>query len=148
MKLRTFMFIGVGAAAAYFLDPEKGTQRRQVAQERMNGIMGKASSQAQEIQRQTGVNPSKVVQKISGGAQTPVPESDYATLAEKVKTELFSDPDVKGHINVDAEQGIVFLRGALTSRQKIEEVVAKTRGVAGVKDVKNLLHTPTTAAKA
>jgi gas vesicle protein len=67
MKLRTLVFIGLGAAAAYFFDPQKGPERRRVAQEQLNTMMGKASRQAEEIQRQTGVDPSRVIQKVGSG---------------------------------------------------------------------------------
>jgi osmotically-inducible protein OsmY len=147
MRLRTFVALGLGAAAAYFLDPEKGPQRRQMARSRAQSLMQQGSSQAQEMGRQAGISqPSDVIRKVGGGKPS-VAESDYATLSEKVKTELFSDHEVKGQINVDAEEGVIYLRGELPTQAKIDEVIKKTRLVEGVKDVRNHIHTPSGAAR-
>lgn len=70
-------------------------------------------------------------------------EYDDWTLKAKVETELFRDEhDVKGAVNVNAQEGVVQLRGELPSRDLIEALVARTRRIQGVKDVENLLHTP------
>jgi BON domain len=72
---------------------------------------------------------------------------DDWTLKAKVESELFRDEhEVKGVINVNAQQGIVQLRGELPSRDLIEALVARTRRIHGVRDVENLLHTSGTEA--
>ena len=72
---------------------------------------------------------------------------DDGTLKAKVESELFRDEhEVKGQINVNAQEGIVQLRGQLPSRDLIEALVDRTRKIHGVKDVENLLHTPGTEA--
>jgi osmotically-inducible protein OsmY len=68
---------------------------------------------------------------------------DDATLAQKVMTELFRDQHVpKGAINVNAENGVVLLRGEIEEPAMIVEIVAKTRRIRGVADVENLMHLP------
>ncbi|MGI9112758.1 MAG: BON domain-containing protein [Gaiellaceae bacterium] len=72
---------------------------------------------------------------------------DDGTLKAKVESELFRDEhEVKGAINVNAQEGIVQLRGELPSRDLIEALVERTRKIHGVKDVENLLHTAGTEA--
>jgi len=72
---------------------------------------------------------------------------DDGTLKAKVESELFRDEhEVKGAINVNAQEGIVQLRGELPSRDLIEALVERTRKIHGVKDVENLLHTTGTEA--
>jgi osmotically-inducible protein OsmY len=74
-------------------------------------------------------------------------EFDDVTLARKVETKLFRDPDVpKGDINVNAVDGVVYLRGQVPSPQQIDRLEDKARRVQGVRDVANLLHIPTTPA--
>jgi osmotically-inducible protein OsmY len=69
------------------------------------------------------------------------------TLARKVETEIFRDPEVpKGQIDVNAEGGVVILRGEVERPELIKDLEEKTRSVQGVKDVENLLHTPDTEA--
>ena len=78
---------------------------------------------------------------FSGASSAP----DYndATLAQKVMTELFRDPHVpKGAINVNAENGVVLLRGEIEEPAMIVEIVARTRRIRGVADVENLMHLP------
>src|SRR5687768_2528176 len=66
---------------------------------------------------------------------------DDWTLKAKVETELFRDEhEVKGAVNVNAQQGIVQLRGQLPSRDLIEALVERTRKIHGVRDVENLMH--------
>jgi hypothetical protein len=72
---------------------------------------------------------------------------DDATLKDKVESELFRDEhEVKGAVNVNAQEGIVQLRGQLPSQDLIDALVERTRKIHGVRDVENLLHTPGTEA--
>jgi hypothetical protein len=72
---------------------------------------------------------------------------DDATLKDKVESELFRDEhEVKGAVNVNAQEGIVQLRGQLPSQDLIDSLVDRTRKIHGVRDVENLLHTPGTEA--
>ena len=45
-------------------------------------------------------------------------------------------------MNVNAQHGVVQLRGQVESPQLIDELVARTRSVQGVREVENLLHLP------
>ena len=55
---------GVGAAASYFFDKDKGEERRAQAKEKANGLMGKASAggswQAQTERSANGFEPTVV----------------------------------------------------------------------------------------
>ena len=71
------------------------------------------------------------------------PEYDDVTLARKVESEIFRDVWVpKGQINVNAENGVVVLRGEVNQLEMVRDLEEKARKVQGVKDVENLLHTP------
>lgn len=68
-------------------------------------------------------------------------------LAQKVESEVFRDTDVaKGNINVNVEGGVVYLRGEVTDRAIMDQLVARARDVDGVRGVENLLHLPSEAA--
>lgn len=72
---------------------------------------------------------------------------DDWTLKAKVESELFrSEHEVKGAVSVNAQEGVVQLRGELPSRDLIDTLVEHTRRIHGVKDVENLLHVPGTPA--
>jgi osmotically-inducible protein OsmY len=89
-----------------------------------------------------------VVGRARGLASGLLPRQyDDTTLKAKVETELFrGEHEVKGAVDVNAQQGVVQLRGELPSRDLIDTLVERTRRIHGVKDVENLLHTPGTPA--
>ena len=63
------------------------------------------------------------------------------TLAHKVESILFRNRDVpKGQININAEEGVVFLRGQVDRPELVGELEARVRAVKGVRAVENLLH--------
>ena len=62
------------------------------------------------------------------------------TLTARVKAALLADPDVKGlQIDVDSNDGVVTLSGALDRAANVERAQALARGVEGVKSVENRL---------
>lgn len=89
-----------------------------------------------------------VLGKLRGLVSSARPKSyDDSTLKAKVESELFRDEhEVKGAVNVNAQAGVVQLRGELPSRDLIDALVERTRKIHGVKDVENLLHTTGTPA--
>jgi osmotically-inducible protein OsmY len=75
------------------------------------------------------------------------PPADDITLAHKVETEIFRPSDApKGTVNVNAVDGVVFLRGVAESSKQIRELESKVEAIPGVREVKNLLHLPGTPA--
>ena len=115
--MRRFVFAGaLGAALAYFFDPDNGRKRRKQA-------IGHAAQRASQVGRKS--------------------QPDDATLADKVKSEIFRGADVpKGQINVNVEDGVVYLRGELEQPDLIDDLGAQARKVQGVLAVENLLHVP------
>ena len=106
----------IAAAVAYLRD----TRRRSIALGRSKGLLARG--------------------RRTVGGQGAI---DDVTLAHKVETEIFRDRDApKGTVDVNAQGGVVQLRGEVERSDLIEELVEKTRSVEGVKDVENLLHAP------
>jgi BON domain len=89
-----------------------------------------------------------LVGKLHGKASRLFPKQyDDATLKDKVESELFRDEhEVKGAININAQEGIVQLRGQVPSQDLIDALVDRTQKIQGVREVENLLHTPGTEA--
>jgi osmotically-inducible protein OsmY len=72
---------------------------------------------------------------------------DDQTLVDRVESEIFRDRnEVKGKVNINAEEGVVVLRGELDSQDLIDDLVNAVRDVDGVRNVENLLHLPGTEA--
>ena len=136
----------VGAALAYLFDPQGGRRRRAVLRDRTAAVVRRSGRRTVGAGRAVAAEAYGVSQKVQHLREEPK-DYDDATLAQKVQSEIFRDPDVpKGQINVNAEDGVVVLRGEVERPELMEELVARTRKVQGVRDVQNLLHLPGTPA--
>src|SRR5256886_9334297 len=135
-----FVFAGaIGAALAYFFDPDNGRRRRKEAIKRTAKKFRQAGQQAQGV----GAQASGLKEKATHLKEQEKPQPDDVTLARKVETEIFRDADVpKGKINVNVEDGVVYLRGELEQRDLITDLEKQAKKVQGVLAVENLLHVP------
>jgi len=131
-----------GAFAAFLLDPQRGKARR--AQ-----LRDQAAAAARRVGRRTERAGRLVTSRVSGARQalgrreTDASPPNDATLAEKVESELFRDPSIpKGSININAEAGIVVLRGEVGSEDEVKRIESAVRRIPGVWEVRNLLHLP------
>ena len=110
--------VGLGAALTYFFNPMEGQRRRAKVAGRIRALMARAE-------------------------EGPKPQPDDVTLAHMVESELFRDEQVpKGQINVNAENGKVYLRGEVGQQEMIRDLEERARSIHGVQEVENLLHLP------
>jgi osmotically-inducible protein OsmY len=143
-RMVTFLLgAAAGAAAGYFLDPSSGARRRHQTRDQ---ALSKARKGKHEATRQAHYAAGKAqgaVHKVTPHGQTePV---DDVTLAHKVESEIFRAPDApKGRVSVNAENGVVFLRGEIDDPRWIARFGEDAARVSGVAAVRNLLHTPVT----
>jgi osmotically-inducible protein OsmY len=137
----------MGAALAYFFDPETGNRRRSMTRDRALAFFRRTGHQAGRAGQAAKSQAYGVTQKADQLKERTKEEPDDATLAHKVETELFRDADVpKGDINVNAENGVVYLRGQVADEGLAETLGKSARKIQGVREVENLLHTPGTPA--
>jgi osmotically-inducible protein OsmY len=137
-----------GAAAQYFLDGQAGRRRRHTARDQAVAV---ARRQARDAVSKVDYAAGQA--KGAAASMKPTPSDDRklaalggAALARKVETEIFRAADApKGKVDVNVEQGVVFLRGEV-ERDWIERLQHDAEQVAGVKAVRNLLHPPGTPA--
>jgi osmotically-inducible protein OsmY len=137
----------LGAAAAYFLDPELGRRRRHVGRDRMARALRR---RARRFERQARYEAGKAVGLAHRLTSHPEPfEYDDVSLVRRVETGLFRDRSLpKGSISINADRGIVVLRGQLESATDIAEIEQRVRDMPGVRGVENLLHLAGTPAPA
>jgi osmotically-inducible protein OsmY len=134
--------IVVGIAVMYFLDPSQGRRRRHMSRDRALKLVRRTRREAARKARYAEGVAEGRLHEVTGDGM-PRPQPDDITLARKVESEIFRDADApKGSVNVNAEHGIVYLRGQAGSREWMERLIAAAEGVEGVKDVKNMLHVP------
>jgi osmotically-inducible protein OsmY len=136
----------LGALLAYFFDPNNGTRRRHTLRDRTAGFFRSTGRQASRAGRGVAAEAYGVSQKVQHLKEEPKTFDD-ATLADKIRSEVFRGPDVpKGQVNVNVQDGVVQLRGEVPRPELIDDLVAQTRKVQGVREVENLLHLPGTQA--
>jgi hypothetical protein len=146
-RLRTLVTGGaLGAAIAYFFDPDRGKGRRTRARDWTAGRVRRAGRKAERLGRRTGAEVYGTVQKATHVGQGD-PDPDDVTLKHKVETELFGRAGFpKGDILIDVTEGVVALRGQVSRPDEVKDIEARTRRIVGVHEVRNLLHLPKTPA--
>jgi hypothetical protein len=139
--------VGLGAALSYFFDPQQGRGRRAETRDRIAGFFRRRVRQGERLGRGASAQAEGLVQKAKHLQEEPKPQPDDVTLTRKVETEIFRDADVpKGQINVNAENGKIYLRGEVEQPELIKDLEKRARNVQGVQEVENLLHLPGTEA--
>jgi hypothetical protein len=132
----------LGAALAYFLDPDRGRARRMRTRDRLGAALRRFERRGGRAVRRAESNAYGVWQRATHAGSEP-PPADDETLKSKVETELFGRPDVaKGKIVVNVEDGVVVLRGEVKDLGQMTELAHQALKVAGVAGVQNLLHLP------
>jgi len=137
---------GAGALVAYFVDPDRGKRRRNMARDRSYSMMRRFGWNASKTARRAADTAYGIRQEMAHAPE--IHEAlDDATLARKVESEIFRDASIpKGAINVNAEEGVVVLRGQVERPDQILGLEQAVRRIPDVLDVQNFLHLPGEAA--
>ena len=147
MKRLFALGAATGAALAYFFDPETGNRRRSMTRDRVLAFFRRTGRKAGSAGQTVKSQAYGMTQKAAHLKERPKEQPDDATLTAKVETELFRSADVpKGDINVNAENGVVYLRGQVADESLVETLGKSAQKIQGVREVENLLHTPGTPA--
>jgi osmotically-inducible protein OsmY len=135
-----------GASAQYFFDAQAGRRRREAArQQGIGAAKRQANEAAHKLDQAAHQAKGKMASVIPHGSDAHEELGD-AGLARKVESEIFRAADApKGQVAVNAENGVVFLRGEV-ERAWIDRLGSEAEHVGGVKAVRNLLHPPGTPA--
>ncbi len=142
-KPRFLRGVLVGWIAAYFCDPQLGRTRRALARDWARSRARRAARRGERAQRYATATAIGKAQAFKHRREPTKPQPDDATLAHKVESIIFRDHDVpKGQISVNAEDGVVWLRGEVPTQSMIDALVDRTREVGGVRRVESLLHLP------
>jgi hypothetical protein len=136
--------VAVGVALEFFADPRSGRRRRHDLVSRSGGFVRHGLRRAGRGARGVGADARGATLHLLHLRERRK-DYDDVTLAHKVETVLFRDRHVpKGQINVNAENGVVYLRGEAPTPELIDELVERARKIQGVRKVESLLHLPNT----
>ncbi|MFL5887750.1 MAG: BON domain-containing protein [Solirubrobacteraceae bacterium] len=99
-------------------------------------------------QRRAQPRKAQKTRKAAGPQASQAPKDlDDVAIVRKVETVIFRDDSVpKGKIDVNAADGVVWLRGEAKNPEMIKELERQTAAIPEVKRVENLLHLPKTPA--
>ena len=123
--LKKLLFGAAVAGAIAWLAKNKDTAKAYV-----DRYAGKAKGAATSVSPGVGREPAE--ERLNDPA-----------LARKVETEVFRDEELpKGNISVNAEYGVIYLRGEVPSAETMDELAKRARSVDGVRAVENLTHLP------
>lgn len=143
MRGKLLITIAGTGAAAYFLDPDQGKRRRNLAQDRVAAFFRQRARGTERAKRAAGSFAAGLRERAKATVREEPAPGDDVTLKHKIETELFREPDApKGSVNIDVAEGVVTLRGQVDRPEQVRDLEAKARSIAGTRDVQNLLHTP------
>jgi osmotically-inducible protein OsmY len=140
---------GLGALLQYFFDRGAGRRRRNTLRDRIRSKLRRGERRAVTRARRAESRAVGIVRRTLNARHAAKPPADDVALAHHVESELFRRAGVpKGPIDVNAEDGTVFLRGVLERPEDIANLEAVAKRISGVRHVENLLHLPGTRAPA
>ncbi len=141
--------VALGAVLEYFFDPGAGRRRRHTTRDRAMSRLRRAERRATRRARRAESHAVGIVRRTLNGRRNAAGPVDDVTLSHKVQSELFRRAHVpKGPIDVNAEDGVVFLRGIAEREEDIARLEDIARRIHGVRAVENLVHMPGTPAPA
>jgi BON domain len=129
-----------GGATLFFVDSLSGRRRRRRSTDRAAGSVRRTWRRTARAGRRARAATVGTAKRVRHRSETPR-DFDDTTLARKVESELFRDPSVpKGRISINAQLGVVQLRGEVPTVGMLTELIERTRRIQGVRDVESLLH--------
>jgi osmotically-inducible protein OsmY len=137
----------MGAAAAYLFDPDRGRARRAQARDQLLAKARRTSRELDRKARYAGGSATGAVRKATSAATPSKPSPNDVALVRKVESHIFRAEDApKGRVSLNAEEGVVFIRGEVETQEQIDMLVSGAQRVDGVREVRNLMHLPGTPA--
>jgi uncharacterized membrane protein len=129
--------LGLGAAAMYFLDPDKGRRRRTL-------LLDQAVSAAGHLDDRFSATWKDLRQRARGWtaetyARFTEQRPSDSVLAERVRSSIGRYVSHPGSIDVTVSDGRVTLRGPILARE-VDWLLDRVRSVRGVREVDNQLE--------
>jgi osmotically-inducible protein OsmY len=125
--LRKLLFGAAAAGAVAWLSKNQDTAKSYV-----NRYAGQLKGVAENV--------------TPGAGRAPAEERlNDPAITQKVESEIFRDEHIraaKGHLTINTEYGVVYIRGEVPNEDVREDLTIRARRVDGVRAVENLTHLP------
>lgn len=137
----------LGILAEFFLDPRGGRRRRHLVRDRALSRLRRGERRAVVRARRAESHALGFARRTWNARHRDDGAVDDITLGHRVESELYRRAGVgKGRVNINVEDGAVFLRGVLDRPEDIKRMEEVARRIEGVREVENLVHMPGTPA--
>jgi osmotically-inducible protein OsmY len=147
LRKRLFRWVavsGIGAATAYFFDPDRGRARRAQVRDQGTAFLRRRQQDAERKARyQANVAEGQAVQ--AAGLGVPRPEDDVEVVHAVKQVLARIGIDTKD-VTVESVEGRVTLRGQVDSRDSIARLEKAVSEAPGVTELQSFLHLPGTPA--
>jgi osmotically-inducible protein OsmY len=139
--------LALGASLEYFLDSGAGRRRRHTVRDGVLSALRQGERRAIRRARRAESRTVGMAKRTLNARRAPTEPADDVALAHRVESELFRRARVaKSQIDINAEDGAVFLRGVVERQEDLAHVESVAAAIPGVRSVENLLHLPGTPA--
>lgn len=139
-KGRFLTAAGVGAAAAYFLDPGQGRSRRVRAKDQLSALVRKRRRDTESLARHSrNVAEGEAARARGAGEPTPADDID---VVHAVKQAISGLGTTTSDVTVEVVDGTATLRGQVPTDDDKAKVERAVEGVVGVREVQSWLHLP------
>jgi len=134
--------LGLGAALMYVFDPDRGKRRRALIRDKVDAAAHKMSNAAEKASRDISNRAYGMVAETKTIFRHEEVSDDV--LVDRVRSRLGRIPVHIGAFDIDANNGVLTLRGEILA-DELPKVLRAARFVRGVKDLENQLKVRDTA---
>jgi hypothetical protein len=128
--------LGVGAAAMYFWDPQKGTARRALVRDKANSVL-KAKLEAKETMVRDARNRLQGIAAVTMRKLRRVTPEDEK-LVEQIRSKMGHVISHPGAIDIGSAHGVVRIKGAILAAE-VEPLMECVWTVDGVQSIEHQL---------
>jgi osmotically-inducible protein OsmY len=139
--MRTAKAFLLGVGAAYLFDPVAGKQRRRLIVDRV-ARAGRTAVRWSVKKARFGRGKLRgVLAAITRPLGTRPTMSDDSTVVQRIRSEAFREAGVSTKdVDVDVQNGVATLRGAVESTSVADELIERVRKVQGVVGVAPMIR--------
>jgi osmotically-inducible protein OsmY len=139
-KFKTVVGVGAASAAGMWLfDPDRGAQRRHQLQDQLRSWLKKSKRTVERQVQQGQTKLENTVHKANHRGTNP--PADDQVLVDRIKSELLGQEPFADHdILIEANEGVVVLRGQVDDRVVREQLETAVAEMVGVELLQSLLH--------
>lgn len=138
--MRTTRAFLAGIGVAYLFDPQQGKRRRRVLRDRALRLVRRSARLGIKRSRFAAGFVTGLVARARRRIVPRARPADDGTVVQRIRSEALRDVGVStSDVDVEVRDGVAVLRGSVPTRSLADDLVARVRGVPGVRGVESAL---------